>query len=215
MTLQRSELPSIPPAHLRQIEAWRESIRDHRTQIEALGLTVELIPSADAPAVTLRADDGPAERLPVLPAGKPRLVRATRGLSLTLPGWGQLRMRSGAAETRQLHEMLTGEETALRQALSEIGARDPAEAHALAARAGELDTRLTAARRTLAVILGEDESVETLRARLAADRRQWQSLEDELALTSAERGASLAEWEGSEQTATVQCEILRKERKSL
>ena len=123
-----------------------------------------------------------------------------------------MRIISGAAETRRLHETLTGEETALRQALAEIGARCPDEAHALAARAGELDARLAAARRTLAIILGEDESVETLRAKLAAERRQWQSLEDELALTSDERVVSLGELEGAEQTAIVHCESLRNER---
>lgn len=215
LTLQWAELPTISPARLRQIETLAGSIRDHRARVEALGLTVELTPAADAPPVTVRIDDGPDETLPALPAGETRVVRATRGLSLELPGWGRVRLRSGAAETQTLHEILTGEETALRQALAEVGARSPAEAHALAARAGELDARLTAARRTLAVILSEDESVETLRAKLAAERRQWQSLEDELALTPVERVVSLAELEAAEQTATVQGEGLRKERKSL
>ena len=215
LTLKRVELPTITPARLRRLETLAESIRGLRAKIEALGLTAELIPSADASSVTLRADDGLDETLPVLRAGETRVVRATRGLSLNLPGWGQLRLRSGAAETQALHETLSGEESALRQALAEIGAGHPAEAHALAARAVELDARLTGARRTLAIILSEDESVETLRVKLAAERRQWQSLEDELALTLDERGVSLAELEGAEQTATVGCESLRKKRKSL
>ncbi len=215
LTLQRAELPAITPARLRKIETLTDSIRDHRAKIEALGLTVELIPSAAAALVTVRADDGPDETLPMLAAGETRLVRGTRGLSVTLPGWGTLRMRSGASETQALHETLTQEETALQQALSEVGARSVEEARHLTTRAKELDAQLAAARQTLAAVLGPDDTFETRRVKLAAERRQWQSLEDEWSLTPGERAVSLAELEAAEQTATVRCENLRKERKSL
>ncbi len=215
LTQQRAELPTIPPPRLRKIEALTDSVRDHRAKIEALGLTVELTPSDDAPQILFRADDGPDETLSALSAGEPRLVRATRGLSLTLPGWGKLRMRSGAAETQALHETLTREEAALQQALSEIGARSLEEARHLTARAKELDAQLAAARQMLAAVLGQGESVEILRAKLFAYNRQWQAGEDELALTPDDRTISLTSLEANEQTATVQCEHRRLERKSL
>ena len=214
LTLSRAELPTVAPASLRKIEALTDAIRDRRAKIEALGLTVELTPSVDAPSVTLRADDGPEETLPALPAGETRLVRGTRGLSLVLPGWGKLRMRSGAAETQALHETLTREEMALQQALAEIGARSPEEARHFANRAGELDAQLVAARATVAAVLGE-ENPEIVRVKLVAERRQWQALEEELALTPAEREISIANGETNEQTATVRCEHLRLERKTL
>ncbi len=215
LTRQRAEVPTIPPPRLRRIETLTDSIRDHRAKIEALGLTVELIPSADAPPLTFRADDNPDETLPALSAGETRLVRATRGLVITLPGWGKLRMRSGAVETRALHETLTQEETTLQQALSEIGTRSLEEARHLTTRAKELDAQLAAARQTLAAVLGQEEFIETLRAKLVTYNLQWQAGEAELALTPGDRTISLASLETNEQTATVQCEHRRLERKSL
>ncbi len=215
LTLQRAEIPTVAPARLRKIEALTESVRDHRAKIEALGLTVELIPSADRPPLTVRADDGPGETLSDLRVGETRVLRANRGLWLDLPGWGSLRMRSGAAETRALTETMAADEAALQQACAELGARHLEEARHFATRAKELDAGLAAARQTLAAVLGKDESLEALRAKLAAERRQWQTLEDELALTPGERAVSMTELEAAEQTATVQYEGLRIERKSL
>ena len=215
LTLQRTEIPTVTPARLRKLETLTDSIRTHRAKIEALGLTVELTPSADAPALTIRADDGPDEPLPALPAGETRTVRATRGLSLTLPGWGKLRMRSGAEETQVLHETLTREEAALQQTLAEIGARSLEEACHFTARSRELDARLAAARQTLAAVLGPEESTEIIRDKLLTERRQWQAGEEELALTPEDRTVSVTNLEANEQTATVQCEHLRLARKSL
>ncbi len=215
LTQQRAEIPVVSPARLLKIETLTGSVRDHRAKIEVLGLTLELTPFDDVPSLTFRADDGPGETLPALPAGETGLVRATRGLSVTLPGWGELRLRSGAAETQALHATLTQGEAALQQALAEIGARSLEEARHLAARARELDAQLAAARQTLTAVLGQDVSSETLRAKLFTERRQWQAGEDELALTPEERTFSIAELEANEQTATVQCEYLRLERKGL
>ncbi len=215
LTSQKAGLPTVTPASLRKLETLTDSIRGHRAKIEALGLTVELIPAVDTPSVAVRVDDRPDETLPTLSAGEARIVRATRGLNLSLPGWGKLRMRSGAVETQTLHETLIREEAALQQALAETGARGLEEARHLAARAGELDVQLAAARRTLAAVLGPEESVETIRAKLVVDRAQWQAGEGELALTPDERTISMPLLQTNEQTATVRCEHLRLARKSL
>ena len=216
LTLQRAEIPTITAAKVRRLETLTESIRNGRAKMEALGLTVELTPSAaDTPPVTFRADDGPDETLPALSAGETHLVRATRGLSLTLPGWGQLRMHSGAAETQALHETLTREEADLHQALAEIGARSLEEARHFITRTKELDARLAAARQTLSAVLGLEKSSETIRAELVMEKMKWQVGEGDLALTPNERELSrttLATWE---ETATVRCEHLRLERRSL
>ena len=215
LTLQRAGVPTVAPARLRQLETLAESIRDHRARIDALGLTVELLPAADAPSVTVRADDGPGETLPPLAAGEARVVRGASGLSLDLPGWGRLRVRSGAAETQAIHARLTRDEASLQAELAEAGARSLEEARHFTARARELDALLAAARRTLAAVLGTEESAETLRVELVVFRRQRLALGEELAPTPAEREISLKELEANEQTAAVRCEHLRFERKVL
>ena len=215
LTQFRAEIPTVAPDALRQLEKLADSIRDHRAKIAALGLTVELTPCSDAPAIAVRADDGPGETLSALPANQTHLVRAARALTLDLPGWGRLRMRSGAAETQALHETLTGQEAAWQRSLAAIGARGLEEARHFAARAGELEAQIATAHRTLVTILGQDKTLDALRARLAAARHQWQAGEEQLDLTAGEREFSIAHWETSEQTATVRCEHLRSERKTL
>ena len=63
--------------------------------------------------------------------------------------------------------------------------------------------------------LGRDGSIEEVRAKLFAERRQWQAGEEELALTPDDRTISLTSLETNEQTTTIRCEGLRLERKSL
>ncbi|MBE7219323.1 MAG: hypothetical protein INR64_12690, partial [Caulobacteraceae bacterium] len=126
----RAELPAIPPARLRQLQALEDSIRQGRARLDALGLTVEIVPSADASGVHAQVDDATLRELPPVPAGEARTVRAIRDLSLELPGWGRLRMRSGAEETRGLDADLKKNEAALRAGLVEFGVGSLADARA-------------------------------------------------------------------------------------
>ncbi len=211
----RAEIPVVTAARLRQLQTHDESIRQRRAQIDALGLRVELIPAADAPGVRVRVDDGTVQELPSLLATETRVVHAIHELSLDLPGWGSLRMRSGAAETRSLSEAVKKDETTLRAALSELGAASLAELGAFVARGKELDGQIEAVRQALAAMLDRDESPESLRTRLAAETRLLRSLEVELTLAADAALPSLAELEAAEQTANVQHEQGRATREAL
>ena len=67
--IERAELPTIPPAKLARLDKLQDAIRANRAKVEALGLTVELVPANAAP-VTIRADGGVPETLPDIPAGR-------------------------------------------------------------------------------------------------------------------------------------------------
>ncbi len=211
----RAEIPVVTAVRLRQLQTLDESIRQRRAQIDALGLRVEINPAADAPAVRARIDDGTARELPPLPATETRVVHAVRELSLDLPGWGSLRMRSGAAETRSLAEAIHKDEITLRGALAELGVSNLIELDALVERGKELDTQTRVVRQNLAAMLDGDESPETLRARLAADTRRLGSLETELGLAPDAVLSSRAELEAAEQTANVRHEQGRAARETL
>ncbi len=213
-TRARAEIPTVPPAKLRSLEKLAESVRTNRARVEALSLSVELLPSADV-VVTARTDEAPAAALPVIRAGATHVLRAVGSAVLDLPGWGQVRVRSGAGEARALGETLAVDEATLRSELSELGAPDVETMRGFVETARALDARLSAAHKALAAVLGGEETADALRTKLAGERRQLQALEDELGLTDEERAVSRPDLDAAEQRALVQSESRRQEQKEL
>ena len=210
----RAELPAVPPARLQQFQKLEESIRQRRAQLDALGLTVELTPAADAADIRAQADDRPDQIFPPLSAGGTHTVRAVRDLTLDLPGWGRLRMRSGAAETRTLDDAAKKDEVAFRAGLAEHGANTLAELRDLAERGRGLDAELAAARRALAAMLDPDTTPDAPRQRLAAESRQLAVLAAELDLPLDKSAPSRAELEAAEQAVNVRLDQTRAARES-
>ena len=205
----RTELPVIAPARVQQLQKLEDAILQRRAQIDALGLIVEITPSADASAVRARADDLAEQMLPTLSAGATHTVRAVRDLSVELPGWGRLRLRSGADEARRLHEAVRRDQSNLGAALAEFGAESLAQVRDLAERGRSLDAQIVAARQTLAAMLDRDDTPDALRARLAAVSRQLVALETELGLSADSPAPSRTELEAAEQAANVRREQAR------
>ena len=215
LTTAGAELPTPPTAKPGAFDKLHEAILAGRARLEALGLTVELIPAAPA-EIVCRPDNGPPETLPLLPAGKVRTVHAAQLLTLNLPGWGTIHLRSGAGEALSLRESLAADEESLRLELAAFGVSTPAEARLLHARIRDLEANLQTSQRTLAATLGgNSETAEALRARLVQSRRQTDILATELDLPPAELSASLAELDAAEQAASVRCENCRSEAKVL
>ena len=213
--VERAELPTIPPARLARLDKLQDAIRSNRAKVEALGLTVELTPVNPAP-VTIRTDEDVPETLPNVLVGETRTIRAAQTIVLDLPGWGTLRLRSGATEARALRATLAADEATLRQELASLGVQTPEASRALAERVRALDGRLDAARQVLADTTGgKVDAADALRARLAADRRQLDALTGELAPTPQEQRATAADLDAAEQTASVRAEHLRAEGKTL
>lgn len=223
LTAARSEIPASPAARLARLEKLAESIQGNRTRLEALGLTVELRPQDPAAPITARRDEGVPEPLPTISGGG-GTIHATQTLTLELPGWGTIYLRSGAGEARTLRDILAADEATLRQELATLGASTVADARALAEHARNLDRELLVAKQALAVVTGAaDETVDTLRARLARDRRQLEILgrggSPSLSLAGPQAlsnpfTSSPAELDAAEQAASVRCERLRADGKT-
>ena len=215
LATERAELPTIPPAKLVRLDKLQDAVRANRARVEALGLMVELTPANAAP-VTVRADGGASEPLPDILPGDTRTIRAAQTLVLDLPGWGTLRLRSGAEEAGALRQTLAADETTLRQELAALGVPTPEAARALAEHARELDTRLDAARQALADATGgQANTADTLRTRLAENRRQLEALTGELDPTPPEQSATAADLDAAEQAANVRGEQGHAEGKAL
>ena len=215
LSRERAELPTISPPKLTRLDKLQQSIREDRAKVDALGLTLELTPTVGISVIVTR-DGGVPEAWLETAAGETLTAKAAQTLVLELPGWGKLHLRSGAGEARTLRESLAGNEEILRQELAELGVQTLEAARVLAARNRELDTRLTAARETLAEATGGKEAnVEALRARLAGERRLLEALTVELVVTPEEAAATTADLDAAEQSASVRGESRRAEGKAI
>lgn len=211
LAAERAEIPVITAAKLAQLEKLQGSISTTRAQVDALGLTVDLTAPATALSVGARRDGGPAELLPLSP-GEGCSLRAVQDLTLELPGWGTIRVRTGANEARVLHESLARDETRLHRELTTLGASTLPELRAMVIRLSDLDARLEAARQALAgVVESTSETLDTLRGRLAQTRRQFELLKAEIAPTATELVPAKADLEAAGQTAAARCESLHAE----
>ena len=220
----RAEIPALPAVKLARLEKLSEGIQTNHTRLETLGLTVELSPRDSSVPITVQQDEGAAAPQPVAAAGT-TTVHATQTLVLELPGWGTVRVRSGAGEARTLRDTLIADETTLRQELSALGVSTVADVRALVERARDLDREILAARQALAAMTGgADETVDTLRAKLARDRRQLEVLGGEDSPDPSLTGppvlpdassTSPADLDATEQAASVRCERLRADGKTL
>jgi len=166
---EKAKLSSITPAKLKKLEEHTESIRTLQVQVEALGLSVELIPSIDA---QINIHEGSKVKTLSLSAGKSGVFKNPQSLDLTLEGWGRLAIRSGAHEARDLAGDLASEEEALRQALESSDVSSLVAARQAISDRKDLDTRIKALDFALEEQLGKYETVQNLKeASLAAQRR--------------------------------------------
>jgi len=195
---RKTQLPALAPAKLKKLEELSESARDHRTRLQALGLTVELTPEKK----TSLENHGDA-RAPqqTLPAGKPTRLQSPQAMDLHLAGWGRIVIRSGSQEAQSAATDLAQAETALQEALQQAGVPTiEAGREAIAARK-DLETQLKAALAALAPHLGDHETIEKLRQAAAAEARRAEASITALAPTDAEQARSLTDLESAEAAA--------------
>ena len=215
LTAERGEIPTVSPAKLARLEKLHESIQSHRARLEALGLKLELVPAGPSAPVVVQRDGAPPETLGIAPGGQ-CVVHATQTVTLDLPGWGTVRLRSGAGETRSVRETLSTEEDTFRRELGVFGVPTLAAARDLAGRARDLDREIESARQALASLTGgTGETLDALRARFARDRRQLELLSAEATPTPAEGTGTAAELDAAEEAASGRCDDRQQEAKSL
>ena len=164
----RNALPPITPAQLRLMEEAEETVRGLRAEVRALGLHVDV--TAEAP-VTVFVDEGPEERLA---AGESRTWARPQETTVRIPGWGRIRIRSGAQDAAAAAERLALAEARRKSLHSEAGTASLDAARAAFQQRRELELRIEAAVKALRPHLGDFRSPRELqeaaaKARLRAD----------------------------------------------
>ncbi len=180
-------LPDISPANLNKIQSLSEQVRDLKTQVEALGITVELRP--DHPSkLSFRSAD--IEQSMEIPGGKHEVLQQPQWLDLDLEGWGKISIRSGATEVRDVAETLRKAQQALEANLQEIGVHSLEEARQAVSARKDLEGEFKRAREQHTRQLGDQESLETLDAawtdsclRCAQLKERWNPTSEEMGLT--------------------------------
>jgi exonuclease SbcC len=199
----RGKLPDITQAKLNKLEKAEQRIREQKAQLEAVGLTVELVPDQASEVQVLEAGKKRSESLQ---AKKPKTIKAAQSLELRLAGWGKLAIRSGSDEIKNLVGELADDEAAFKELLLELGVGSVEQARSVLGSRQELDQQLQAAKTALEELLADWGSADEFEQQLNASRTRLGTLEAALELTAAERRQSLSEIEAAEQQVQVQVE---------
>lgn len=195
LATKKAKLPAITPAKLRKLEDLADSARTLRTQVQALGLTVELT-SEHKTSVEIHGE--PAPHHENLPAGKTTRLQRPQSLDLHLAGWGRVVIRSGAQDAQTAAADLAKSEIGLREALAdaEISSVEAAR-EAITARK-DLEAQLKTADAALAPHLGDHDSLAALREAAATATRRAEAQFAALAPTAEEQALGLTELETAE-----------------
>jgi exonuclease SbcC len=192
---RRAKLPTITTPKLNKLEALAGSVHTLRTQLQALGLTVELTPEH---MTTAEIQGEATAHRETLPSGKPTRLHRPQSLDLHLTGWGRIVIRSGAQDAQNAAAQLTTAESDLHDALqaAEIASVDAAREAVAAGK--ELDSQIKIATAALKPHLGEHDSPAELREVAATSARRADALTATLSPTAAEQALSLTDLETTE-----------------
>ncbi len=153
------KLPNITPG---KVKKWRElsdQIREYRSKLDALGLTIEI--KADQASTVAAVVDGKSTEI----AAKPNTVHtfhSGQSAELKILGWGEVTIRSGSMEVQQLREQFDECSQDLREQLIQSGVASVEEAEQAVARRKELQIELKHEESTLQSLLGKQTAEELL-----------------------------------------------------
>lgn len=192
---KKTQLPALAPAKLKKLEELAESVHTLRTQLQALGLTVELTPDKPATVENHTDPESPAQ---TLSAGQTARLQSPQALDLHLVGWGRLVVRSGSHDARAVAKDLAQAEAEFQESLQRAGVSTLAAAREAVTARKDLESQLKTATAALEPHLGDHESIEDLRQAAATAARRAQAQADSLAPTEAEQARSLTDLEAAE-----------------
>jgi exonuclease SbcC len=194
---KKAKLPALTPAKLRKLEDLADTVRTLRTQVQALGLTVELTPERDAVITAEPPVSGLSSQVSLTPGEAHRLQRP-QSLDLHLSGWGRIVIRSGAQDAQTAAADLTEAETALREALADAEIASVEAARDAVAARRDLETQLKAAHAALTPHLGDHATLDALREAAATAARRAEAQSATLAPTAEEQSLGLTALETAE-----------------
>lgn len=197
LAARRAQLPALTSAKLQKLETLAGTVHTLRTQLQALGLTVELSPE-QATRITLDPL-APTPGSPVpLAAGETHRLHRPQALDLHLAGWGRIVIRSGAQDAQNAAARLAAAEADLRAALADAEITNLEAAREAVAAGKELDAQLKIAAAALKPHLGDHPTLDKLREAAAAATRRAETLAATLSPTEAEQALSLTDLETAE-----------------
>lgn len=200
---KRTKLPTLTPAKLRKLEEQADAVRTRRTQLEALGLTVELTPDVAATVSEIGGvsasglGTNPKSQIELAPGETHRLQRP-QTLDLQLTGWGCIVIRSGAKEAQNAAADLTKAEAALSQALQDAEIPTIEAARDAVAARKDIEAQIKTAAASLEPHLGDHSTLDELREASAGATRRAEALAANLSPTAAEQSLSLTDLEAAE-----------------
>ena len=192
---RRAKLPALTPAKLNKLEALASSVHTLRTQLQAIGLTVELTPEHMA---TAEIHSEAAVQREALSAGKTTRLHRPQSLDLRLTGWGRIVIRSGAQDAQNAASQLSTAESDLREALQAAEIASVEAAREAVAAGKELDSLIKIAIAALKPHLGDHESLSELREVADTATRKADVLTVTLSPTPAEKALTLTDLEAAE-----------------
>jgi exonuclease SbcC len=193
---QKSKLPTVTPQKVKRLEGIESSVRQLKAQIEIIGISIELTP--DRVSEVEVAESGKTRKLR-LESGRTETLKTGDSLRLHLSTWGTIRVRSGAAELKQLRKQLSELQRELSTELNELGTKSVADAAGASEARRDLEARLREIKNQLKRALGDFDDLNSLQRDINQRQRHLQSLETTLRQTKSEQSAPLAELEAHEE----------------
>lgn len=156
---KKAALPTITKHDVEQLEISAQRLRELTFRAQTVGLRVSLSPQE---TVTVTADRDGVEETRTLAEGNVTTVTATRNVRLTLPGWGEIDVTSGAEEAAALGAQMTACRAGLEHELKALGLESVASARTCAELARDLERDIAAAEARLSELLERWDSLEAL-----------------------------------------------------
>jgi DNA repair exonuclease SbcCD ATPase subunit len=194
---QRSKIPGLTPQKLNKLEGLGRELTELAAQIMATGITVDLTPEqAGAVEVT---DSGTKRKLQIK-RGDTETLTSGQALRLRLQGWGDIRVRSGAAELKELEEHSAEKQRELSAALAELGVKTVVQAASLLEQRKDLDAKIRDAQRELKRAFGEFDNIESLKLETNQRNAHLVNIRKSLHPKSTEEVLSVSELEAKEES---------------
>jgi len=194
---QRSNIPGLTPQKLNKLEGLDRELTELAAQIKATGITVDLTPEqAGAVEVT---DSGTRRKLQIK-RGETETITSAEALRLRLQGWGDIRVRCGAVELKELEEQSAEKQRELSAALAELGVKTVVQAASLLEQRKDLDAKIRDAQRELKRAFGEFDNIESLKLETNQRNAHLANLRKSLHPKSTEGALSVSELEAQEES---------------
>jgi len=191
---ERAGLPDVSKRQVTKLEQREREVRELAIRAESAGLRVAITPAQDAAIVSDR--DGRRGSLDIA-AGQTATVTATRSLRLDLPGWGSLRIASGAQEAAEMERRIGESRSAWETELKNAGVSSLDSARAIVEQIKDLDREIKAAEGRLAERLENWDDSSGLAAAVDRTRAEVEKARAQLGLSPAEAALSQTEWKAA------------------